>query len=476
MDAFQIISSNKGKRILLRAGHAYNEERIYKEKIIWRCRKYHKNKCPARIHSTLSSIIKTVNIHHKSCSPDPEETSKLKLYDSMKQHVMENPTERPSMTQAKFSLEMTEPILAKFPDPYHMKKTLYNQRMKNLPPLPKSLEEVVIPEELSAINILDRFNQLQTFNILAHDSSKESGNDRFFIFTIEPHIERLRNCKIILADGTFDSVPKINYQLYTIHGVIGDIAPPLFYALLPNKTQSTYEKMLEAVKKICPEMNPEIILTDFEKAAINAFKNAFPDADAGGCRFHLAQSIMRHCDGAAMKNKYVNDIKFRLRVKALSALSIIPVPLVITFFEILSNDFDESELELLQYFERTYVGALKPRTNERRSPLFPPEFWNLRQRITKGAPTTTNHSEGWHGRLNAHCGKANPDMWKFLNLIKSEILLTENEIMNFNIGGEKNAREYIKTQKKRLQNLCERPIPESDHDRLEYLYFIAEIV
>ena len=65
-------------------------------------------------------------------------------------------------------------------------------------------------------------------------------------------------------------------------------------------------------------------------------------------------------------------------------------------------------------------------------------------------------------------------MSKVLNLIKSETLLTENEILNINIGGEKNAREYVKTQKKRLQKLCERPIPESDQDKLEYLYFIAE--
>ena len=40
---------------------------------------------------------------------------------------MESPTERPSMTQAKFSLEMTKPILAKLSDPCHLKKTRYNQ-------------------------------------------------------------------------------------------------------------------------------------------------------------------------------------------------------------------------------------------------------------------------------------------------------------------------------------------------------------
>ena len=57
-------------------------------------------------------------------------------------------------------------------------------------------------------------------------------------------------------------------------------------------------------------MNPKKLRTDFEKAGITAFKNAFPDADASCCRFNFAQTIMRHCDGALMKNNYVNDIKF----------------------------------------------------------------------------------------------------------------------------------------------------------------------
>ena len=46
---------------------------------------------------------------------------------------------------------------------------------------------------------LDSFNQVHTFNILAHDSSSDSGNDRFFIFTVESQIERLKNRKIVLA-------------------------------------------------------------------------------------------------------------------------------------------------------------------------------------------------------------------------------------------------------------------------------------
>ena len=44
-----------------------------------------------------------------------------------------------------------------------------------------------------------------------------------------------KECDTLICDGTFHAVPLLTYQLYTIHGLVGDIAPPLLFALLPNK-------------------------------------------------------------------------------------------------------------------------------------------------------------------------------------------------------------------------------------------------
>ena len=82
-------------------------------------------------------------------------------------------------------------------------------------------------------------------------------------------------------------------------------------------------------------------------------------------------------------------------------------------------------------------------------------------------------TERWESSKIYRRSPCRTDMSNVLNLIKSGMLLTQNEIMNFNIGGEK-MQDCIKTQKKRLQNLCKRPIPGSNHDKLEYLYFITE--
>ena len=109
------------------------------------------------------------------------------------------------------------------------------------------------------------------------------------VFGGKPQLEYLERCRVLICDGTFATVPSLTFQLYTIQGLAGDIAPPLFFALLPNKTTATYTKLNETLIKTCPNLSPERILIDFEKAAITSFERSFSDSLTGGCFFHLCQ-------------------------------------------------------------------------------------------------------------------------------------------------------------------------------------------
>ena len=80
-----------------------------------------------------------------------------------------------------------------------------------------------------------------------------------------------------LADGTFKVTPKMFYQLYSIHVSLSGIAPACIYAFLPNKTEKTYHRFLEALKILVPDSRPEKNLLDFEQAAIQAFQKKFPE-------------------------------------------------------------------------------------------------------------------------------------------------------------------------------------------------------
>ena len=420
MDIVEFSNSQRNKPIAIRLGYIH---RSSIEKQDWRCKEYFKKKCPATIQTEGDILLRSKYFHNHSC--DPDEASAHMAYSRMKEYAKSLPSEFPGQIMGKFSIDLQDETISKMPAPDHLKKTLYNKKSAKFPPLPANLGSVTIPDNLISCDYGDHQE-----NMLIFDSGPEPGEDRMIVLGVKPQLEYLERCRVLICDCTFATVPSLTFQLYTIHGLVGDIAPPLFFALLPNKTTATYTKLNETLIKTCPNLSPEIILTDFEKAGITSFERSFPGSLTGGCFFHLCQSVIRNVKESGLKIKYVNDKAFRLRVKSLYCLTFIPVALIVEFFEALSNQYTDDEMALVDYFERTYIGANKPKTNERGKPMYDHSFWNMRDRSNLGAPKTTNHSEGWHGRLNA-ANHHNPKMWTSLEILKVEITLVRRELLDY---------------------------------------------
>ena len=97
-----------------------------------------------------------------------------------------------------------------------------------------------------------------------------------------------------MVDGTFKTAPDLFYQLYTVHGVYNGVAVPFVYGYLAGKSEEIYNEFFTVVhRKTIGE--PEIIISDFEMAAINAMKSVFPvTTELFGCLFHLTQNIFGH--------------------------------------------------------------------------------------------------------------------------------------------------------------------------------------
>ena len=118
---------------------------------------------------------------------------------------------------------------------------------------------------------------------LLYDSGLDSGNQRIVVFGTDSNIQILHTSSVWLADGTFKCIPNLFYQLYVIHELKsvtnpmkdGDLIPRL-YILLPNKMETTYNKMWDQVKLLCPDACPTHLIVNFEKAAINAFARHYP--------------------------------------------------------------------------------------------------------------------------------------------------------------------------------------------------------
>ena len=159
----------------------------------------------------------------------------------------------------------------------------------NVIPEPLNLHELVLPEALTKLDDGTEF--------LQYDSEGEEG-PRIIIFATSKNLDLLSRCKKLMSDGTFSTAPRHFCQLYTIHGEIMETTTdekpavfPLVFALLENKTQETYTRLLTTLNRIKP-LSPDLWITDFEKAAINSIELIFPGTTRG-CFFHLQQSLYR---------------------------------------------------------------------------------------------------------------------------------------------------------------------------------------
>ena len=78
----------------------------------------------------------------------------------------------------------------------------------------------------------------------------EYGNNGIIILGSEERLERMTRSDDWFADGMFGMVPECIGQLYSIHCVMKGAIIPSIYALLPNKMQKTYERLLNILKEL----------------------------------------------------------------------------------------------------------------------------------------------------------------------------------------------------------------------------------
>ena len=97
---------------------------------------------------------------------------------------------------------------------------------------------------------------------------------------------------------------------------------PCAYVLMNGKKRKDYIRVINVVKEAADsygyKLNPEMIMTDFEKAAISNILTK-------GCYFHFNQALYRKCCELGLKTKYHNNEEFRTWVKMMMALPLVPM-------------------------------------------------------------------------------------------------------------------------------------------------------
>ena len=230
---------------------------------------------------------------------------------------------------------------------------------------------------------------------------------------------------------------------------------PCVYALLPNKQQATYNRLFEILKEHQNNLAPQNVMVDFELAVLNAITTSFPDSSKKGCFFHFSQAIFKKIQSLGLQVRYKDDEDFAHKVRMLAALAFVPEADVIDAFEAVSEDFPLDAQAVIDYFEDTYIGRLRP-GGHRRAPLFDMELWNIYNQTIDDLPRTNNAVEGWHRSFQANVGAYHPNFWRFIDILKREQNLTQVNIAQARAGhpAEPQRRRY-QDSNQRIKNIVQ---------------------
>ena len=107
----------------------------------------------------------------------------------------------------------------------------------------------------------------------------------FFFFETLSAIDLLEQSDDWFCDGTFSTAPNVFYQVNTIHASVDGVNLPLVYALLPDKKEESYRKLLCSLAKTSTKR----VTIDFEIAVRNTFLQWNENIQIQFCFFHLDQ-------------------------------------------------------------------------------------------------------------------------------------------------------------------------------------------
>jgi len=188
---------------------------------------------------------------------------------------------------------MSLPDKGSLTNPEHSKRLLRKARED------AGLPKVSAPSREELPSLYGLFHVPSGEDFVKFDSGQQQ--DRIVIFTTTRNLEFLQQSPQWFADGTFKSTPILFEQLYVIGGLrvqgTGVQYFPLVFCLTPNRTGDTYRRILRQLLELNPQLGPKSIMSDFEKAAMQAYAEVFPEAERKGCFFHFRQANKRHIQG-----------------------------------------------------------------------------------------------------------------------------------------------------------------------------------
>lgn len=251
-------------------------------------------------------------------------------------------------------------------------------------------------------------------DFLLGDYNDDESN-RILVFASKEAREFIKVGKIYLGDGTFQRCPKPFKQLYVLFCDLGSSddknnVVPVVYALMPNKSKKSYNKLFAIIKSQVPEWTPSKFITDFEQATrtITAMKTIFPQITHHGCYFHFQDKLKRKARQLMIIKRVKKNTKkhFNKIVSLCMVLPLLPEAQVEEGFRYILK---ESEI----------VGSNK---NLRQFLSYIKKYWMPKNALwcSFGERHRTNNiCEGWNGEFNK-LFKRKPTILHLVKILKED--------------------------------------------------------
>ena len=402
---FKVTETNKGKKCLIHNGFSYRMDSILKDNdIAWRCTN---SKCKGRLRSDrdITRIIPMCLDHcHEN---DEKKTERRQLRAQVKRKAVGDISARPSKIIRTELKSMNDQMLDSR-DLKAVAQSLYRERRKGYPALPKNREDVHHAlEEIQSSTVTNKGEHF----ILKNDL--ESGivvlscasNMRFLVNSAEE----------LFVDGTFKCCPKYFHQMYTVHGLKNGHFVPLIYALLPDKRELTYKTLWTFIIDICSSMDlqlqPSVVHVDFEVAMHTVINELFPNSSIKCCRFHLGQAWYRKIQSLGLSEDYKDrESEIGTWLKLSFGLHFVdPSTVEDCFADVLIADLpaDDRCIKFADYLLDNYITA---------DSRYPPPMWAESPSHQK---RTNNATESFHSHFNKQFYSSHPSIFVFLDIIQN---------------------------------------------------------
>lgn len=254
-----LLKSNRGGDLLYSDGYTYHLNKKVSEKYFWRCANYHASRCGVTFTTIYldgkHSVI--AQSHDHLHSPDSDKRIALELRRKIKETAVTS-METPVQIIQQCSQYIPSSRTPHVPSDNALRCLIKRTRNKDIPSLPRTINDIVIPDEFCKVDS-EQF-------LIAHYTYD---GECVIIFSTMENIKLLVTSPYWLMDGTFKTCPLPFCQIYSVHGLVGSgqstsKVVPLIFALLSSKTKKCYNAFIELLKRfamnhLSVELNPSII-------------------------------------------------------------------------------------------------------------------------------------------------------------------------------------------------------------------------